>query len=510
MGGLIGVIEDDGGTVTVRNCWVTGGDIFAFDDDVRAGGLIGGHINSTRPLIVSNSFSTVDIEVEGEDCHVGGLIGSIESNAISTVRNSYATGNVSVSGDFSFVGGLIGAVEGRATSTIFNSYAAGVVEGFGYQTKAGGLIGHEFRSLSARPIEIINSYRLEYTVTGIDDGNENYSGTPLSANAMRTRASFVNWDFELIWSIEEGVTFPTLQMSDINLDIDDGTIGIDYSAEDIILFGSINGIENRNYFINLTNETITLPEDYTIAAYSVDGGINWRRTTQRAFNNRLLANLLNRGMTLAITDRHDTRNRRANNDADDDNDDGRSAEIITFPAIQARPRVPTALVVNYLVREDRTANTSGQWVLSPRGSSTAMKDNIEIALSDRRGRLSESGWGRFFDDRGVQVSSPSGRRQITRTYIWRIAPTEYRAGSRPRRVTVRGLRPAPNHSVNRRTTQINIRAGSSVLMVGDTEPRRFDSATVIDITNYTGRMEIWLNANDRQPASERRILYITN
>jgi len=45
---------------------------------------------------------------------------------------------------------------------------------------------------------------------------------------------------------------------------------------------------------------------------------------------------------------------------------------------------------------------------------------------------------------------------------------------------------------------------------GDIEPRRFDIRDALDIRQHRGRIEVWHNATERRPASERRVLHILN
>lgn len=104
----------------------------------RVGGLVGENYMGSK---VSNSYATGN--VEGDEFYVGGLLGL--NYGSSKVLNSYATGRV-LSHD-NYAGGLVGM--NRDGSVIQNTYSTGGVTG---QNRTGGLVGKSFNS------SIINSY----------------------------------------------------------------------------------------------------------------------------------------------------------------------------------------------------------------------------------------------------------------------------------------------------------------------------------------------------------------
>lgn len=179
---------------------------------VRGGCCVGGLVGRNYYGTITNSGSHSNIIQSGLE--IGGLVGS---NILGTVSRCYAKGNIE--GWFS-LGGLtgvnsgmisdcyatgmvsgedeIGGFIGRAGSSSIteNCYSAGnVSEGFSY---VGGFIGNN----ASGTIE--SCYFLDTT------GPDNGYGSPLIDVEMKQQASFVDWDFILIWEINEGASYPYL------------------------------------------------------------------------------------------------------------------------------------------------------------------------------------------------------------------------------------------------------------------------------------------------------------
>lgn len=204
------------------------------------GGLIGyaGYYESSIPTIIKEVYATGDVS---GDTYIGGLIGyhdGSSADAFNTVENSYTTGNVTGN---EYVGGLIGNVYPSPNVQpfdIINTYATGEVTGNAY---VGGLIG-SFDGYSDNT-SLKNSFALNTKVTGTglyvgriygeDVGlvKENNFGlnTLITPNMDKTRTGkdgeditieqaksssiykSSGWDFENIWQIQEGSSYPTLK-----------------------------------------------------------------------------------------------------------------------------------------------------------------------------------------------------------------------------------------------------------------------------------------------------------
>ncbi len=150
------------------------------DGDMHVGGLVGYNIGH-----VTNSYAVGDTTGWGR---VGGLVGSSEE----TISRSYATGNVSGS---QYIGGFIGENSG----IVSNSYAAGGVSG----SNIGGFAGRNFDGT------VENSFYDSDTTGQSDTGK----GTPKTTVEMKTQTTFTDagWDFDEIWHMVEGYTYPLLQ-----------------------------------------------------------------------------------------------------------------------------------------------------------------------------------------------------------------------------------------------------------------------------------------------------------
>jgi hypothetical protein len=214
VGGLVGSVTSSN---TFSRVWATG----SVDGEGSVGGLIGEITHSSN--VVSLSYATGDVVVRGSDG--GGLIGAIIAPH-NNVSQSYATGRVTSTGTGSpfAMGGLIGRLYG----TITDSYATGeVVSPTGY---AGGLIGYAFTG------DVINCYSsgwvgggttqagglmgggsVSFPVTNsywdiVTSGqSDSAHGTPKTTAEMYQQSTYTDWDFNYIWTINHGSTYPWLQ-----------------------------------------------------------------------------------------------------------------------------------------------------------------------------------------------------------------------------------------------------------------------------------------------------------
>lgn len=218
-GGLVGdlqggVVTGSSANVTISASWNDPDVIFR----VRStGGLVG---YSTGDIIASTSAGSVS----GGD-FTGGLVG----NTLGDITSSYSTAEVT---GVTSTGGLVG----RNAGDINNTYSMGPVHVETGGLVAGGLVGmNEFGTIS---------YSFSTgTVTAADDDADNVSGLigwdrtferdepafksywdmDTSGHAesdagegrttaeMQQQATFEDWDFDTIWTIDEGQDYPDLQ-----------------------------------------------------------------------------------------------------------------------------------------------------------------------------------------------------------------------------------------------------------------------------------------------------------
>ncbi len=192
-----------------------------------AGGLAGINEGKISKVSVSSRVTVKDSGRQGQrlfhhavvdvgDC-VGNfaLAGSLIGENRGNVANSYGTGEVA--GE-RFIGGLIGRNSGKVS----NCYSSAEVSGSNF---LGGLIGAneiataviQERSFSFRNVEktegkVVESY-YDRDTTGQQDTDR---GTPKFTNQMMQQETFEDWDFEEIWAIGEGESYPYLKWEDNN------------------------------------------------------------------------------------------------------------------------------------------------------------------------------------------------------------------------------------------------------------------------------------------------------
>ncbi len=200
--GLFGAIGSEGEVKNVRmeDFLITGyrdmGSFAGFNTgkitNCSCRGRIYGH--STIGGLIGENMGTVDGcfsmgSVVGE-IFIGGLIGS---NTGGVLSNSY---NMCRVDGYGRVGGLTGDNYG----TIKNCYNIGFVKGM---ESAGSLIGF----LVADEENVINSY-WNIEISGLKESD---GGIGKTTTEMKRKGTFINWDFEKIWAIEENVTYPYLR-----------------------------------------------------------------------------------------------------------------------------------------------------------------------------------------------------------------------------------------------------------------------------------------------------------
>jgi len=127
--------------------------------------------------------------------YVGGVLGDNQND----VRNCWS--EVGVDGGDS-VGGLIGVHFGPLNPTVSSSWSAGPVMG---GSNVGGLVGRDLGSSA-----VVTRSFWDVTSSG---QVTSVGGTGLSTAAMQQEATFnPPWDFLSVWTIDEGVDYPRLQL----------------------------------------------------------------------------------------------------------------------------------------------------------------------------------------------------------------------------------------------------------------------------------------------------------
>jgi len=170
--------------------------------------------------------------------NIGGLVGMNNSGG-GEIINSYFDGIVS-DGGFSNVRNLGGLV-GHNAGNITNSYSTAIVSGD--WRNAGGLVGR------GQGGTITNSF---YDSQRSGQSDNNGGSIPRTTAQMRQRGTFVGWDFENIWYIEEGVSYPYFQNRNQGIILPEYTFV--YTGDPIRISSPIRYFDRGNEFL-LTENT---------------------------------------------------------------------------------------------------------------------------------------------------------------------------------------------------------------------------------------------------------------
>ncbi|WP_066494850.1 fibronectin type III domain-containing protein [Abyssisolibacter fermentans] len=214
----VGALLGSGKEVVIENVNVEETGKITGNDYV--GGLVGS-------LEGSINQSSSKVEASGNN-YVGGLTGYLSG----TARECYAEGKVAGTNE---IGGLIGRIYNTYT-IVKNSYALGEVEGSEF---TGGLAGYvqgndqkayvtNCYSASKSKVPLIG-YTAAIKVTesyydGIASRYEPQKSTDVAllTSDMTQQAKFDSWDFDTIWNIEEGTSYPYLRNVEESNKVRDG------------------------------------------------------------------------------------------------------------------------------------------------------------------------------------------------------------------------------------------------------------------------------------------------
>lgn len=146
----------------------------------QVGGLVGYSSGSVKKSFF-NGF------VSGGDT-VGGLVGYNQG----TIENSYATGD-RVEGN-QYIGGLVGS----NSSIITNSYSS--MSLIGANLNRGGFVGINSGSCTSC---YWDSEITSLLISGCGEGK--------NTSSMKQQSTYIDWDFDGVWEIDEGNSYPSLK-----------------------------------------------------------------------------------------------------------------------------------------------------------------------------------------------------------------------------------------------------------------------------------------------------------
>lgn len=232
LGGLVG--NNNAGRITnsYSDSRVSG--IAGSVNNDYLGGLVGYNYDGN----ITNSYSTGNVTGSASSYGVGGLVGVNSNDGSTAISMSYSTGKVSGT---AYVGGLVGISYNSTTNTVIsNSYSTGAVTGTAY---GGGLVGYNNnlnygKTANSNLKDISDCYSTGAVsvknygggLVGVNYGNVlasfwdkqtsgksmgvgygNSSGIGgLTTAQMGQRSSFTGWNFDTIWGLVPGRSFPSL------------------------------------------------------------------------------------------------------------------------------------------------------------------------------------------------------------------------------------------------------------------------------------------------------------
>jgi hypothetical protein len=185
IGGLIAAIFNG----SLNNSFATGN----VSGITEVGGLVG-YIHGTSDI--SNSYSIGNVNGKNS---VGGFVGSVGSNNV-TIIDSYSLGDVNIFFDSAYSSLYVGGFIGNG-SNIYNCYSTGRVI-YSNETDPTD------KGFSA---EITYSYDNYWNIDTSLQLTSQGEATGLTENEMKNSESFNNWDFENIWAIDQGNSYPYLR-----------------------------------------------------------------------------------------------------------------------------------------------------------------------------------------------------------------------------------------------------------------------------------------------------------
>ena len=208
VGGFCGQLISDNNTNNISLCQSS--------CTVYGGSNIGGFCGSL--ILLNDSDCSIDLciskgNVYGDTqsisyvtpSNVGGFIGSIysfaESNSFINIKNCYAEGNSLIR---YFCGGFCGRIaNSNSNISIENCYSIGRV--YIKSVKRGGF--SVIDNIKSEKKKIISCY-WDTQTSEIDSSD---GGTGKTTSEMMMQSTFENWDFDDVWCIVEGKTYPQLQ-----------------------------------------------------------------------------------------------------------------------------------------------------------------------------------------------------------------------------------------------------------------------------------------------------------
>lgn len=240
VGGLVGRLGSYGVTVrksTFRSEW----EIPSCDGYLDVGGIVG-RIDALEPVVVEECIAYGMISSVADSASLGGIVGtSVAAEASVSVLRCTSFAHLSATGHPLYVGGICGINRGEGgLALIENCHGDGSVTHdiapiedpqvfFGGICAFNGGSGDSKISLCFSSCEMLITYVLvDGAVVGMSDaftdegtalvdrcyyrdGAREFFATAVSGEALSDPASYVGFDFETVWRIDESFALPLLR-----------------------------------------------------------------------------------------------------------------------------------------------------------------------------------------------------------------------------------------------------------------------------------------------------------
>lgn len=298
VGGIVGMLE--GGKLISCQADVT---INVTGEDSNVGGLAGEVTGDVEQCLTYGTLTAT-----GKDSYVGGLVGLSKSG--SSISNSYSSAvvnsSLSAAGIVAYNYGVVNKC--YAVGNLFSkNYGAGVV---GYNDGEGAVVKNcaamnnkidvTYESQSAQgggygmriiggiknnaPAPEMNNYALKTMQVSVNDMPQKVyddimNGTAKTAAQLKSKATYeeLGWDFNTIWRIEEGSTYPYQVEATIVDDPDNPDNPDNPDEQETIAVTDISSLTDAIYAEGAmaqsggeTTLTIRLKNAQTATAYSFD------------------------------------------------------------------------------------------------------------------------------------------------------------------------------------------------------------------------------------------------
>lgn len=181
---------------------------------ITGGSRVGGICGSLSYGNIENSMVTGDIS---GGSHVGGIVGSYSGNYYNSSIISQCASSGNITATKGYVGGILGDKDGACS--IENCYSIANVKAedsyysYAYGIGNGAEKCYFAGTISGTNIDCVYPIAYSYSNSYYDSEKTKISGKTgaLTTKQMKQQASFQGWDFDKIWTIQEGVDYPKLR-----------------------------------------------------------------------------------------------------------------------------------------------------------------------------------------------------------------------------------------------------------------------------------------------------------